>query len=284
MSAARALFVRVLVPLGLTGLLGLPHCSGGACSGETFSAKLEGLNAQCCSSTTCQGGPAPTVCGSPGCAAHLAAMRSGACQQHFDALLNSDGAAALSTAVAALQDSCMRLHPDALSVPPAVPPQLPPHPDCIDSLVYRTAFGGMIVGCEIYSDDILDCPNAAKSACPVSCGTGCAAEWNDCTAADLAGIQLCLNGGVCANAPGVGAFECSCPTGYCGFQCEQPVSLSELLPDGSCPCADDPDWRVGPSSSLAAAELDGGCELFYGALDTDSNTVSPDCVVRPSFP
>ncbi len=276
MSAGRLLSVRVMV---LAVVLNLPQpCSGDGCLDETFSANLNGLNAQCCSSKTCQDGPSPTVCGSPACAAQLAAMRSGACAQRFDALLNSDGATALSTAVAALWDSCMRLHPDA--VPAAPPPQLPPHPDCTDSLVYRTFYGGMMVGCEIYSDGNLDCPAAAKSACPVSCGTGCAAEWNDCTV----GIQLCLNGGVCRDMPGVDTFECSCPAGYCGFQCDQPVTRlaeSKLLPDGSCPCADDPDWRVGPSSTFAAAGIKGGCELFYGALDHGDPGISRDCVVRP---
>ena len=50
---------------------------------------------------------------------------------------------------------------------------------------------------------------AAKLACPVSCGTACAADFNECLSAP------CRNGGTCEESStqpsvAIGAFRCKC--------------------------------------------------------------------------
>ena len=63
---------------------------------------------------------------------------------------------------------------------------------------------------------------AASEACPISCGTGCALTFDSCWDQQ----ETCQNGGVCVNRPGVGAFGCDCPHGYCGFACEAALDPS----------------------------------------------------------
>jgi hypothetical protein len=219
------------------------------CDDRTFAARLAALNDECCKLATCHNGAAPTVC-SRGCATLLQAVQTGDCRQQFSALLAMDGpgAAALSAAVVTLSASCLILDAGPPPPPPTPPtPTLPPRPDCEDSPTYHTVYGGMLVGCEMYSSQPSLCPDDAKAACPISCGTGCAIGWDDCVAAEQAhaNTPLCLNGGICSDTDGVGAFECNCPVGFCGYQCTQQLSADRRMPDGSCPCEDDPSWRVG---------------------------------------
>ena len=278
------------------------------CDDRTFAARLAALNDECCKLATCHNGAAPTVC-SRGCATLLQAVQTGDCRQQFSALLAMDGpgAAGLSAAVVTLSASCLIL--DAGPPPPPPTPTLPPRPDCEDSPTYHTVYGGMLVGCEMYSGQPPLCPDDAKAACPISCGTGCAIGWDDCVAAEQAhaNTPLCLNGGICSDTDGVGTFECNCPVGFCGYQCEQQLSGDRRMPDGSCPCEDDPSWRVGcvrkmiflpthardkhrekshkrgvfrrPDSPFAQAGINGGCELFDGITDGNAPSMH-NCAVR----
>eukprot|EP01045_Picozoa_sp_COSAG04_P036397 COSAG04_NODE_8838_length_926_cov_0.800484_1_plen_107_part_00 len=78
----------------------------------------------------------------------------------------------------------------------------------------------------------------AADVCPVSCGTrtGCALTYDTCWNQQ----ETCQNGGVCVNLPGVEAFRCRCPAGFCTENCATPDTLDHS--DGNPNCPVRPSW------------------------------------------
>ena len=79
---------------------------------------------------------------------------------------------------------------------------------------------------------------AASEACPISCGTGCALTFDSCW------NSPCQNGGgECVNLPGVEAFGCTCPAGFCTENCAAPDTLDHSDGNPNCPVRpEDPQW------------------------------------------
>ena len=83
-------------------------------------------------------------------------------------------------------------------------------------------------GCEGQTDDITGA--LASDACRASC-TDCALTYDSCWNQQ----ETCQNGGVCVNLPGVEAFRCDCPAGFCTENCATPDSLDHSDGNPNCP-------------------------------------------------
>ena len=70
---------------------------------------------------------------------------------------------------------------------------------------------------------------SAAEACPASCGTGCGLTFDSCW------NSPCQNGGVCVNLPGVEAFTCNCPAGFCTENCATADALDHSDGNPNCP-------------------------------------------------
>ena len=139
----------------------------------------------------------------------------------------------LLSLLAAFGNACAVASPSALGGPP---------PPCEDAEDWRDAhYGGSCSEVAAWGEchrDADDHAVTASTACPISCGTGCALAFDDCW------NNPCANGGVCVDL--LSDYTCICPIGFCTEGCATPDSLDldPTLP--RCPpppCEDDDSWR-----------------------------------------